>query len=213
MEEYIISLVAVGDFYVEEIKSVYEKLKTKGFNIKILTNNPEIFDVKDIVIYQKSNFNYFDKLFFSLELINTYNKSVIYFDGSAEIDIEKLIQICNKEDYHFIYTENWPEGNFFNYKHEKCFRFLLEYLDYRKIPLNDYTTILEKVMVFNKDINHKLIKSELEKIQPVFDFISLMNDMTYTKPFVIGGAEGLALSIVLTNNQISYTKINLNENS
>lgn len=206
MNDFIFSLVAVGDFYIQEIKSAYHTLKTKNYQVRILTDNPEIFDKNDVTIYHKSNFNYFDKIYFSLDLIQRHQKSVIYFDGSHNVDFEKLINIIAEKNVHFMYQENWPNGSFFHYKDDKCFRFLLEYLDYRKIPILDYQTISEKIMVFNKEINYGLVKSELEKIQPVFDFISLMNDMTYTKPFVIGGAEGLALSIVLTNNQITHLK-------
>ncbi len=212
VDEFIISLVAVGDFYIKEIETIYKKLKLEGFNIKVLTNDLKSFDQNDVVLYQKSNFNYFDKIYFSLSLIKEYKKSVIYFDGSVVLDVENLISKSSKENTHFIYTENWPGGNFLKYKDESCFRFLLEYFQYRNVPVKDYPTISEKIMVFNKNIDYELIQSELEKIQPVFDFISLMNDMTYTKPFVIGGAEGLALSIVLTNNKIPHIKLNLNEN-
>ena len=55
----------------------------------------------------------------------------------------------------------------------------------------------------------KELEKELEIIKPVFDFISLMNDETYTKPFVISGAEGLALSIVMNINDIPFKKISL----
>lgn len=206
MDDFIFSLVAVGDFYIQEIKNVYHTLKTKNYQVRILTDNPEIFDKNDVTIYHKSNFNYFDKIYFSLDLTQQYQKSVIYFDGSHAIDFDRLISQILKRNEHFMYQENWPMGNFFQYKDEGCFRFLLEYLDYRKIPVLNYQTISEKLMIFNKKINYRLVKSELEKIQPVFDFISLMNDMTYTKPFVIGGAEGLALSIILENNQIPYSK-------
>jgi len=206
MDDFIFSLVAVGKFYVQEIESIYYSLKTKNYQVRILTDTPEVFDKNDVTIYHKSNFNYFDKIYFSLDLIQRYQKSVIYFDGSHHVDFEKLINRIAEKNVHFMYQENWPNGSFFHYKDDKCFRFLLEYLDYRKIPILDYQTISEKIMVFNKEINHELVKSELEKIQPVFDFISLMNDMTYTKPFVIGGAEGLALSIILENNQIPHSK-------
>lgn len=211
--EYIISLVAVGDFYTEEIMPHYEKFKVKGLDVNVLTDKPELFNNGDTTQYTKSVFNYFDKIFHSLYLIEKYNKSVIYLDGSSNIDMNNLTthQISSYGD--FTYFENWPAGNFFNYKDEKCFRFLLEYFEYRNIKLKDYPTISEKIMIFNKSLNHKLVKHELEKIQPVFDYISLMNDMTYIKPFVLGGAEGLALSIILTNNNIPFSKVKLDENN
>lgn len=206
MDGFIFSLVAVGESYIKEIEGTYKTLKANNFQVKILTDNPDLFDKDDVTIYQKSNFNYFDKIYFSLNLIQLYKKSVIYLDGGYDVNFSKLINQISKRNEHVLYRENWPNGNFFEYKDERCFRFLLEYLDYRKIPVINYQTISEKIMVFNKNVDHNLIKLELEKIQPVFDFISLMNDTTYTKPFVIGGAEGLAMSIILENNQISHSK-------
>lgn len=206
MDDFIISLVAVGEFYVQEIEDTYHRLKTEGYQVKVLTNTPNIFHKDDVTEYHKSNFNYFDKIYFSLDLIKRHKKSIIYFDGSSQVNLEELISKLSKKNTHFAYQENWPKGSFFEYRDEKCFRFLLEYLDYKNIPILDYPTISEKIMFFHKELDHNSVKSELEKIQPVFDFISIMNDMTYTKPFVIGGAEGLALSIVLTNNKIPHLK-------
>ena len=64
-------------------------------------------------------------------------------------------------------------------------------------------------MIFNKDIDHQLVVQELEKIQPVFDYMALLNYGMYNKPFVLGDAEGLALSIVLDKNNITLHKINV----
>jgi hypothetical protein len=86
---------------------------------------------------------------------------------------------------------------------------LFDYFHYKNIPIIDYPTILEQVMVFKKTIDYKLINKELQIIQTVFDYVSVMNNNTYIRPFVLGSAEGLALSIVLTNNNIPFTKIDL----
>ena len=212
-DRYVISLVAVGEFYIKEIIPHYEYFKGLGLDVKILTDNPSYFNIDDTILYTKSIFNYFDKIYHSLDLLKQYNKTIIYLDGSASIDFINLTnQITNSKDP-FIYLENWPAGNFSNYKDEKCFRFLIEYLNYLNLKLENYPTISEKVMVFNETLDHELIKYELEKIQPVFDYTSLMNDMTYTKPFVVSGAEGLALSIILTNNNIPFSKLDSHENN
>jgi hypothetical protein len=106
-------------------------------------------------------------------------------------------------------VKNYPKGNFLNYKDEYCFRYLLEYMNYRNIEIKDYETICERLMYFNKTLPLSKIKNNLEIIQPVFDYTSLMNDTTYEKPFVLGGAEGLALSIVFNLSNISLNKIDL----
>jgi len=207
--EYIVVLVAVGNTHVNEILEYYRELKSNQTIIKILTDQPSNFDLNDVILYQKSVFNYFDKIFFSLKIVEECRKSVIYVDGSTPISKDSFDRLMEQLTTNFLYVNNWPKGDFFEYKDEICFRFLLEYMNYRNIPLKNYPTISEQIMVFNKTINYQLIKKELEIIQPVFDYISVMNDMTYSKPFVLGGAEGLALSIIMNNNDITHKKINL----
>jgi hypothetical protein len=207
--EYIVVLVAVGNTHVNEILEYYRELKSNQTIIKILTDQPSNFDLNDVILYQKSVFNYFDKIFFSLKIVEECQKSVIYVDGSTPISKDSFDRLMEQLTTNFLYVNNWPKGDFFEYKDEICFRFLLEYMNYRNIPLKNYPTISEQIMVFNKTINYQLIKKELEIIQPVFDYISVMNDMTYSKPFVLGGAEGLALSIIMNNKDITHKKINL----
>jgi hypothetical protein len=205
--EYIVVLVAVGNTHVNEILEYYRELKSNQTIIKILTDQPSNFDLNDVILYQKSVFNYFDKIFFSLKIVEECQKSVIYVDGSTPISKDSFDRLMEQLTTNFLYVNNWPKGDFFEYKDEICFRFLLEYMNYRNISLKNYPTISEQIMVFNKTINYQLIKKELEIIQPVFDYISVMNDMTYSKPFVLGGAEGLALSIIMNNNNITHKKI------
>jgi len=210
MKDTIIALVAVGDKSVQSVREYYVKLKKMGFEVRILTDKPHYFNEKDVRLYTKKIFNYFDKLFFCLNLVSELDKNVLYFDDDYQLSENDIISyIENSISYPFTYLSNWPDGNFYNYKERKCFRYLLEYLEYKKIPLKDFETIWENVSFYNRKANHSLIEKELEIIKPVFDFISLMNDETYTKPFVISGAEGLALSIVMNINDIPFKKISL----
>lgn len=209
MIDDVIALVAVGEFFIQEIKDYYWDLKKSGFLVKVLTDNSSHFDVDDVIFYHKPIFNYFDKIYFSLSLVEKYNKNVIYMDGTSALPKNTLLNICHRSDSDFIYISNWPKGNFFAYDYTPSFKYLFDYLRYKNIPIIDYPTILEQVMVFKKTIDYKLIRKELQIIQTAFDYASVMNDETYIRPFVIGSAEGLALSIVLTNNNITFTKINI----
>lgn len=209
MVDNIIALVAVGEFYIQEIKDYYWDLKKLGFSVKVLTDDSSHFDENDVTLYEKPIFNYFDKLYFSLNLVKKYNKNIIYMDGTSALPQNILLDITQRSDSDFIYTSNWPKGNFFAYDYTPSFKYLFDYLKYKQIPIKDYPTILEQVMVFKKTIDYKVISRELQIIQTVFDYVSIMNDETYIRPFVIGSAEGLALSIVLTNNNITFTKIDI----
>lgn len=210
MKDTLIALVAVGDISVQSVKEYYLSLKQLGFEVRVLTNQPHHFNQTDVKLYTKKVFNYFDKIFFCLNLISEFNKNVLYFDDDYRLSKDDIVSYIEKSiRYPFTYLSNWPEGDFYSYKERNCFRYLLEYLEYKKIPLNDFETIWENVSFYNRTFDHNLIEKELEIIKPVFDYISLMNDETYTKPFVIGGAEGLALSIVMNINDIPFKKISL----
>lgn len=209
INDNIVSLVAVREFYIQEIKDYYWNLKRLGFTIKVLTDNPNHFDINDVTFYEREVFNYFDKIHFSLKLVEKYGKDVIYMDGTSTLPENILTNITSRSDCDFIYTSNWPKGNFYDYQDDPCFRHLLKYFEYKNIPLINYPTILEQVMIFKKSIDYKLINKELQILQTVFDYASVMNDNTYIRPFVLGSAEGLALSIVLTNSKIPFVKIDI----
>lgn len=210
MEDTIIFLVGVGEKSTNNIIEYYNELKNNYFNVKVLTNQPTYFESQDVVIYRKEIFNYFDKIHGALDLIQLFNKNILFLDDDNRLSKDTLLEYIKKSSQHnFTYVNNYPKGNFINYKDEYCFRYLLEYMDYRKIEVKDYETICERLMYFNKTLPLDKIKSNLETIQPIFDYISLMNDTTYTKPFVLGGAEGLALSIVFNLCDVPLKKINL----
>jgi len=60
MKDTIIALVAVGDKSVQSVIGYYVKLKKMGFEVKILTDQPYHFNEKDVRLYTKKIFNYFD---------------------------------------------------------------------------------------------------------------------------------------------------------
>ena len=200
----IVALVAVGDKHVNEIIPYYNQLKRWGYNVKILTDQPIKFEIADVTVYTKHIFNYFDKLYFPLSIIKDYNQTVIYIDGSSPISKEQISQYTSGLATDFSYIESWPLGGFDEYKDKASFGFLSMYLDVYNMPIKNYPTIQERVMIFNKTINHELVSKELEMIQPVFDYMALFNYKMYVKPFVLGDGEGLAMSIILEKTNQSF---------
>ena len=193
----IVALVAVGDKHVDEIIPYYNRLKRWGYNVKVLTDQPIKFDVADVSVYKKHIFNYFDKLYFPLSIIRDYNQTVIYIDGSHPIDKELINEYTSNLTTNFKYIDSWPLGGFDEYRSEANFGLLNMYLDAYEMPYKNYPTIQERVMIFNKTIDHELVSRELEMIQPVFDYMALFNYKMYVKPFILGDGEGLAMSIIL----------------
>lgn len=205
----VVALVAVGEEYVQEILPYYGKLKRLGYNVKILTNYPHEFQSEDATLYTKHIFNYFDKLYFALELVRKYNRTVIFVDGRESIEGWMINRYTSNLTADCIYVEGWELGGFLQYTDKATFNHLVDYLTLYNIPVKDYPTIYEHIVVFNRTIDYQLIIHQLEQIQPVFDYMAVLNCKIYDKPFILGHAEGLALSIVLDQNNITLQKITI----
>lgn len=205
----VVALVAVGEEYVQEILPYYNKLKRLGYNVKILTNYPDQFQSQDVTLYTKRIFNYFDKLYFALELVREYSSTVIFVDGRESIEGWMIDRYTNNLTADCIYVEDWELGGFLQYTDKATFNHLVDYLSLYDIPVKDYPTIYEHIVVFSRTIDYQLVVDQLEQIQPVFDYMAVLNCKIYDKPFILGHAEGLALSIVLDRNNITLQKITI----
>jgi len=205
----IVALVAVGEEYVQEIIPYYNKLKRSGYDVKILTNYPDEFQSEDVTLYTKRIFNYFDKIYFALELVKKYNRTVIFVDGRESINERMIERYTSNLTADCIYVEDWELGGFLQYTDQATFKYLVDYLTLYNIPVKDYPTIYEHIVVFNKTINYQLVIDQLEQIQPVFDYMAVLNCKMYNKSFILGHGEGLALSIVLDQNNITLQKITI----
>ena len=77
----VLSVVAVGEQYINNCLPYLDKFKNNGYDIKILTDKPEKFIGYDTQLYENKIFSYFDKLLFSLRLVEKYNTDVLYIDS------------------------------------------------------------------------------------------------------------------------------------
>jgi hypothetical protein len=199
-DNVVIALVGVNSYHVSNCISTYRQLQSEGYTLRVLTNRPDLFEPQDVYVYNRKIFTYLDKLFFCLELVEEYNCSVLSLDSDKYYEEHRIRSFIEKSQHHQItYQGSWPGGNFDAYKDiNPCFKYLKEYCEYRGIEYKNWKTIWEYAMFFRDDIDYQAIKYELETIAPVFTYMSLMNKDTYDRtPFALGGAEGLALSIVL----------------
>jgi len=179
-DNVVISLVGVNSYHVSNCVSTYRFLQEEGYTVKVLTNRQDLFDPVDVYVYKRKIFTYLDS-----------DKYYPYHQIKSFIERSQQHQIT--------YQGSWPGGNFDAYRDvNPCFKYLKEYCEYKGIEYKNWETMWEYVMFFRDDIDYEAIRYELETIAPVFTYMSLMNNDTYNKtPFALGGAEGLALSIVL----------------
>jgi len=199
-DNVVISLVGVNSYHVSNCVSTYRFLQEEGYTVKVLTNRQDLFDPVDVYVYKRKIFTYLDKLLYCLDLVEEYKCSVLYLDSDKYYPYHQIKSFIERSQEHQItYQGSWPGGNFDAYRDvNPCFKYLKEYCEYKGIEYKNWETMWEYVMFFRDDIDYEAIRYELETIAPVFTYMSLMNNDTYNKtPFALGGAEGLALSIVL----------------
>jgi len=188
----IISLVAVGETYANKVNDALEYFKS--YDICLLSDIKRN-DVFYFEKYDKEKFSYFDKLYFSLDLVNKFNRDVFY------VDITKISEVdmnFNKNNV-FYYKSHWPHGDYFeDYTHYEYFQPLIDYWDKNNIDYKKLPAIRETELFFMKQINSKFVTEELKKIQPIFREMSIKNQ-TYHG---YDNAEGIALAFALKSLNI-----------
>ena len=186
----MISLVAIGEHHRNKIDEALDFFKS--YDVCLLSDL-ERNDVYYFQKYEKKEFSYFDKLYFSLETVNKFNEDVFY------VDVTKIkeINLNFPKDVLFYYKSHWPYGNTFgDYIKYDYFKPLLDNwinVDYLTLP-----AIRETELFFSKNLDTNPIIEGLRKIQPIFREMSL-NNPTYPGK---DNAEGLALSYVLKSLNI-----------
>jgi hypothetical protein len=206
----ILSIVAVGDTYINETLPNLYRFINKGYIIKILTDQPNRYSDLNVETFYYDNklFSYFDKLTFPLKLSEKYKSNVLYIDADRLSNLtNEFIDTFDGED-EFLFYKTWPHGETFRYyKDDYYFKILLDYFHKKNITdYEDLVTILEWIFYFpyyGEKISDLLV--DIERIKPIFEYMSIMVDSRYSG-IGIGNGEGIALSYVLNKNKISMNK-------
>lgn len=188
----IISLVAVGEQYRNKLDFALEHFKSHKISLLTDLVRNDVFYCQK---YENENFSYFDKLYFSLDLIDKFKEDVFY------VDVTKI----NEVDLHFpknqlfYYKSHWPYGDTFeDYIQYNFFESIINYWEEKNVDYTSLPVIRETELFFNKDIDSKQIIKKLKDIQPIFRDMSL-KVRNYSG---FDNAEGLALSYVLKSLNI-----------
>lgn len=183
----IISLISVGENYNNKIDDALDFFKS--YDICLLSDviREDVFYYEK---YEKKKFSYFDKLYFSLNMVEKFKRDVFYVDinkiSEVNFDFEKTTQ--------FYFKSYWPFGNHLkDYLQYEFFKPILEKWPDSDIGYEDLEAIRETELFFNKDMNVKCVIKQLEYIQPLF---REMSSKTPTYPGY-DNAEGIGLSYAL----------------
>lgn len=205
----ILSIITVGDSYIDKVLPYINNFIQLGYNVNILTDQPEKYfglDVKTFS-YDKKIFSYFDKIIFPLKLLEKNKLGVLYVDADLIPRLSTEFLVNFKGGDNFLYFDTWPDGETFkSYQDSHYFKILIDYFKQKNILEYDkLITILEWVYYFpiidDETISNLLM--DIEKVKPVFEYMSVMVDSGYSG---IGNGEGVALSYVLGTNKIPHSK-------
>jgi len=183
----IIALVSVGEHYNDKLKEALDFFKS--YDICLLSD----IETKNIFYYEKymnDKFSYFDKLYFSLNMVNKFKRDVFYVDITKTSEVNFDFVKTNK----FYFKSHWPFGNHLkDYLQYEFFNPLIEDWSEPDIDYTELVAIRETELFFSKDIDANCLVKHLKNIQPLFRKMSLKNP-TYP---CYDNAEGIALSYAL----------------
>jgi hypothetical protein len=205
----ILALVLVGETYTnnpeETIKQI-NRFQSKGWDVYVLTDKPELFPNVKTEFYQNKIFSYFDKLLFSLRMVEKTNQGVLYIDHDFGENLTDYFFQNFKHPKDYIFYETWQKWDGENSRYIPWDKFddyfdsyyVPIYLYFNKIGFNysELTTIRECLMYFPSDEHISKIIYEMEKIKPIFDYMSIVGKSEFS---CYGSSEGVALSYVLNS--------------
>lgn len=184
-------VVAVTDFYINELHKNWDKLK--DWDICVLTNRPDEFKHAFYVEeYKDFIFSYVHTITFALRSSIKFKREGFLIDAD---DLEKLTEeFCNN---HHVYNnihaaEYWPTSMKEVKKTELGLN-LQRYATEVDIDILELNPISERVIYFPYSPRLVDVLYEVERTKPIMEYTSLFNhDFGY-----IGNGPGLALSLAL----------------
>lgn len=210
----ILTLVAVGKGYSDSPEIILqqaERFKKFKWDVKILTDKPENFSGLEVYKYNNKIFSYFDKILFPLRIMEENRCDILYIDHDFMNNISDDFIWNFKGNDSFIYFENWQKWNdeiewwdpwkYFGDFYLEYYKPLINYWEKEQYDYKSILTIRECFMYipYLKDVSN--IIYEMEKIKPVFEYMSVVGENKFSG---YGQSEGLALYKILNEQNIKF---------
>jgi hypothetical protein len=214
----ILAIVCVGESYKDEpikILSDIERFINNGWEVNILTDNPNAFPIGKVHLYKNKIFSYVDKLLFTFNLIKDRKESVVYVDHNWLSNLNDTFISEFEKTNDIIYFEHWgvlnenglwdPIWKKFNDYSIEYFKDLIEYFNYIEYDYSNLITIRECFLhiPYSELIDEYLI--EIEKIKPVLEYIGIKANKGVCSSY--GKSEGLALAIIIDKFKLNIAQL------
>ena len=196
----ILAIVAVGKKYISKVKQHIPKYTQNGWDVRILTDEPDSFF--DLKTYKYSNkvFSFVDKLLFPLRLVEEHKESVLYIDADWFEFISNELILNFKPTNEVLYFGTFSNGKYLSDINSDYFEPLINYFKKNEFDYNKLLLMVEYLYQFPYTNKISDVIYDLERIKPILEYQSIIKK-TYYYPN-IGNAEGAALSYVLYKNNI-----------
>ena len=196
----ILAIVAVGKKYILKASQHIPKYTQSGWDVRVLTDEPDSFPNLKTYEYTNKVFSYVDKLLFPLRLVEKLKQPVLYIDADCFDFISNELVQNSKPTNEVLYYGNWPEGKYFSDTNLEYFEPLITYFKKIEFEYNQLPLMIEYLHYFPYFNNITNLIYDLERIKPIFEYQSIIKK-TYYYPG-IGNGEGVALSYILQKNNI-----------
>lgn len=197
-----LTLIAVGDEYVNQLINNIQKFNKELWDIHILTDKPDLlkadeaFQSYSIYTYTNTVFSYFDKLLFTLRVLKEQKKNVMC------VDTDKLFLLSDKflnlihdyREFRYYSINRWAP--YFNHLQDNGeWRVIYKYFKYLDMDTNKIRNFWEEVFYFPYHIfSNRQINVDIETLKPIFEYRSIIDG--WSRPS-LGEGEGIALGFLL----------------
>ena len=196
----ILTVVAVGSKYISKAKQHLPKYTQHGWDVRVLTDEPESFPNLKTYKYSNKVFSFIDKLLFPLRLVEKLKQPVLYVDADWFEFISNELILNFKPTDEVLYFGEFPNGKYLSDINSEYFDPLITYFKKNEFDYSKLLLMIEYLYYFPYYNNISDVIYDLERIKPILEYQSIIKK-TYYYPN-IGNAEGVALSYVLHKNNV-----------
>ena len=165
----ILAIVAVGKKYISKVKQHIPKYTQNGWDVRILTDEPDSF--LDLKTYKYSNkvFSFVDKLLFPLRLVEEHKESVLYIDADWFEFISNELILNFKPTNEVLYFGTFPNGKYLSDINSDYFEPLKNYFKINEFDYNKLLLMVEYLYQFPYTNNISDVIYDLERIKPILE--------------------------------------------
>lgn len=214
----IFSIICVGENYKNEPSKIINQLQrfdNKKWDIKILTDNIDSFSIGETYYYQNKIFSYIDKILFPLRLMEKYKTDIVYSDHDwLKYLTDDFIDNFNghtkclyPEGWKYWNGTDWENWTYLTDYNTEYFNPIIKYWETNNYNYDKFKTIRECFFYFPYTDEISKIIYEIEKIKPIFEYMSIVGNNGYS---AYGSSEGIALSYVLEKFNLEFELLSTN---